>query len=76
MMQYIGVHPPLTANKSKTTTSLLDGAFLLLICPAPPQAAGGCASVSEQIPERGGLSAGSPAGGCASEVSKSRREGD
>ena len=49
-------NPPLTANKQqKSTTSLLDGAFLLLICPAPPQAAGGCASVSEQIPERGGL---------------------
>ena len=40
---------PLTANKQqKSTTSLLDGAFLLLICPAPPQAAGGCASAASK----------------------------
>ena len=51
--------------KKKDAISPTENCIITLICPAPPQAAGGCASVSEQIPERGGLCAGPPAGGCA-----------
>ena len=44
---------PLTANKQKSTTSLLDGAFCLFAQPRRRRL--GMCERSEQIPERGGL---------------------